>query len=355
MNKLIDCRAPNNFLGIKISAGKCYGTCLCDKTKCPEGYDKKFPNIKNNSTLTDEEKKFVKEAIDKGYPNKTCYEIAGNKCDVDREKVKECVAAIDFFDKCPYNLEKCSSDHLDVFPDCKNNKNMFCETILKNNFQGKRCSDMFDQKSDDYKKCSSFFKLQKDIKGMAEGYHNYYDIEKQIRVRNKLRKVNDGMNDDLQYYTRTYNNLKNSLHTKNRLITINKEEEAKKSFYIEQIMSGSFFLLNMTIVVILNYMGKISNAKMYSILLTMIGISIFYIFFWQKVKAFPKHLVEKVDKSIKKTQLSTQEWVDENCDCPDDYDPTGQNIDYKGYQNSNNNNNNNIFHNDGMNVYSDFI
>jgi len=320
MNKLIDCRAPNNFLGIKISAGKCYGTCLCDKTKCPEGYDKKFPNIKNNSTLTDEEKKFVKEAIDKGYPNKTCYEIAGNKCDVD-------------------------------FPDCKNNKNMFCETILKNNFQGKRCSDMFDQKSDDYKKCSSFFKLQKDIKGMAEGYHNYYDIEKQIRVRNKLRKVNDGMNDDLQYYTRTYNNLKNSLHTKNRLITINKEEEAQKSFYIEQIMSGSFFLLNMTIVVILNYMGKISNAKMYSILLTMIGISIFYIFFWQKVKAFPKHLVEEVDKSIKKTQLSTQEWVDENCDCPDDYDPTGQNIDYKGYQNSNNN----IFHNDGMNVYSDFI
>ena len=86
----------------------------------------------------------------------------------------------------------------------------------------------------------------------------------------------------------------------------------------------------------------------------MMGVSIFYIFFWQKAKAFPKHLVEKVDNTIQKLQLSTQEWVDDNCDCPDDYDPTGQNISYYGY-NENQNSNNNIFYNDGMNVYSDFI
>lgn len=351
MNKLIDCMVPNNFLGIKIPAGKCYGTCYCDKKKCPDGYDKKFPNITDNSTLSEEEKKFVKEAIDKGYPNKRCYEIAGNKCNIDKKKVKECVLAIDFFDKCPYNLEKCSSDHLEVFPNCKNNENMFCETILKNNFQGKRCSDMFDEKSDDYKKCSSFFKLQNNIKDMKEGYHNYSDIKNQIKVRNKLRKINDGINDEIDYYKKTYDTLVNSLQTKNRLITINNEENVKKSFYIQQIMSASFFILNMIIVIILNYVGKISTTKMYSILFTMMVISIFYIFFWQKIKTFPKHFVQKVDKSIQKLQVSTQEWVDDNCNCPDNYSPSGEQMNYK-YGNSDDNN---IFHNDGTNLYSDFI
>ena len=148
----------------------------------------------------------------------TCYEIAGNKCDVDKSKVDECNSAIDFFDKCPYNLDKCCPDYLNVFPECKDNENMLCDVILKNNYQGKRCCDIYsDWKSDDYKKCNSFFKLQKDIGDMTkEGYHNYSNIKNQIKIRNNIRNVNDGMNDVINYYGEVNNNLKNSLQTKNR-------------------------------------------------------------------------------------------------------------------------------------------
>ena len=98
----------------------------------------------------------------------------------------------------------------------------------------------------------------------------------------------------------------------------------------------------MTVIVILNYMNLISTNTMYLLLITIFIVKINYLLFWKKIKIFPKFLMEKRKEAVTKTQVSTQQWVNENCNCPTNYNPLQEDIDYQGYKYDNMNLNHNF-------------
>lgn len=306
---------------LNLEPGKLYGTCCCDETKCPEGWNAKIPVVEMNNVLSREERDIVNSLTQNNNKNIKMGENCswGQSCEnPNLERLQECVNLADRIDKCPLVPSKCPDGYFDRFPKCEDeNEHVLCNVIKEQNLAGKSCLDI--PETEDLEKCKAFFNLQKDISEKMNITENYVDLDSITTTQDQLAKTSSDVNNVLNYYSDIDDRLNSTLQTKKRLIQLNKEAENDKNVYILNIVSSSFFILLIMTVIILNLMDKLTVKKMYSILLILVGAWAFYVLFWAKVKTLPKLAADKTDGFIRQQQLLALQKNDKNCNCPDTY------------------------------------
>lgn len=113
------------------------------------------------------------------------------------------------------------------------------------------------------------------------------------------------------------------IQTKSRLIDINNESAREKTKATKVIMMGfsSMILLLFSIVGYLSSWFSLQTALVLSVTAVVISVFIVFILRDNPVKEFKKFATELENELIEqgnKLNVKALEWVDKNCDCPDD-------------------------------------
>jgi hypothetical protein len=303
-----DCR--KGLKGI-IPRGQYYKKCPCDKSTCPNGYDNKFPNF------TEIDKNPInKKIFELGYSGKTCGEISGNyptNPSWDSDKFNKCVNL--------FNLQKDINNSLNNISKrtvSSIHKNAISLPINKNNILDSYNKAIYSPETGLPKRLLSFTDSL-----IANVKKDNSFLIRQSQSKEEIQKVNDNWNNLIGQLQEADETITNEMNVKTRLSEINNEASRQKSSTI-MIIFGSFSALFISVLAWVGYMAGVIS------IMTMIGLFfvsmvVFFIFAVGLNKYVMKEF-KKISNTLEKDivhmgdelNIKALEWVDSNCNCPDD-------------------------------------
>lgn len=299
------------------SPGKYYNTCPCPNKgpgykACPSGYDlsAKFP------VYSGKQNNPIHNSISlSGYSGKSCAELAGKypfpvaPDKWDGVMFKSCVKF--------YNLQKGIDGQMT--PDKLNTvSNIYSSMDKTENFSNDEYSSLYSPENGLPKRVLSF---NNQLKGKIKD--DYITLDGQAKSTTLLRRSNDEWNNMMEQMHETDRQVTNAMQVKTRLAEINNAAARQKSSAIMYIL-GAFSAVFIGILAWVGYLsGNISMSTMFG-MFVLAAIVFFIIAIGLNkyaVKEFKK-ISDKTEKTIihegDKLNLAALQWVDDNCDCPDD-------------------------------------
>lgn len=302
---------PSPFGGWIRHPGKYYKKCGCPNgvKKCPSGYFSTFDN------LYDEKNNPISQSIIKsGFKGKSCGEIAGRFPDSskwNKALFTQCVNFKNFQTNIDNNLKNLKPIHT-----IYNNRNTKMANIEK--FTTKQESSLYNTVNGVPNRMISFNnQLQNKIK------NDYNFLHSQAKSTELLRNSNTEWKTMMDQMHDVDKEITNQMQVKTRLVEINNEEARNKNHKIMVIL-GAFSSL---FIALLGWVGYMSGNISINTMFGMFGLAaiVFIIiaiglnkYAWKKFKKYSDKLEKEIIREGDKLNLDALQWVDDNCDCPDD-------------------------------------
>ena len=335
-----DCRKGiyDPFTKKQERVGKHYGKCPCDTSKCPTGYYNKFPNFEGI-----QENPINNSIVKNGYSGKTCGEISGKYPDSpswNKKKFDNCVNLYNVQRDGDESLTKIGENTVSSIYKTVNSQETNLQTQNKNKVLDNYNKGIYSPETGLPKRLLSFTNsLIKNVKK-----DNSF-LNRQSQSTEEIRKVNDNWNNLMGQLHETDEYITNAMNVKTRLIDINNEASRQKSSTI-MIIVGAFFSLFISILAWVGYLAGIVSI-MTMITLFFVSLIVFFIFAFSLNKYAVKEF-KKISNTLEKNivnmgddlNIKALEWVDSNCECPEDN------------KNNNNNNSNNSNKNKAKTAYN---
>ena len=291
--------------------GKYYGQCPCDISKCPTGYSNKFPVFTET-----EENPINKSIVKNGYSGKTCGEISGiypGSSSWNQKKFDNCVNLFNVQQSIDKSLTTMGDNTVSSIYKTANS-----QTKNPNNLEDSYKNAIYSPETGLPKRLSSFTNsLITNVK------KDYSFLNRQSQSTEEIRKVNDNWNNLMGQLQEADESITNEMNVKTRLAEINNDAARQKGSTI-MIIIGAFSALFISVLAWVGYMAGAISIR------TMIGFFVFaMIVFFILAVGLNKYAMKefrKISNNLEKTivhkgdELNMQalEWVDSNCNCPDD-------------------------------------
>ena len=291
--------------------GKYYGQCPCEISKCPIGYQNKFP-----FSTGKEENPIDVSILKNGYSGKTCGEISGiypGSSSWNQQKFDNCVNLFNVQQGIDKSLKKIGDNTVSsIYKTAKS------QSQNQNNLEDSYKESIYSPESGLPKRLLSFTdSLITNVK------KDYSFLNRQSQTTKEIRKVNDNWNNLMGELHEADEAITNEMNVKTRLAEINNNSSRQKGSTI-MIITGAFSALFISI---LAWVGYMANAISIRTMISMFVISV--IIFFILAIGLNKYAVKefkKISNDLEKTiihkgdelNIKALEWVDSNCKCPDD-------------------------------------
>ena len=311
-----NCGYPISSEDGKTHWGKYSNQCGCPNeyqkkhNPCPDGYFNKFNDLydKQNNPI-------AQSIVDSGYEGKTCGEIAGTfpkkrkgepNPDWNQKLFTKCVNFHKFQKNINNNLRNMQPVH------------KLYEDSTAENFSVNQYSSLYDTVDGVPKRIISF---NDQLKNKITKDYDF--LHGQTKSTSLLRRSNAEWKNMMDQMHQFDKDVTNQMQVKTRLAEINNEEAHHKSHFIMVIL-GAFSSFFIGLLAWVGFMsGNISMSTMMGMfvlsaivfLVIAVGLNTYA---WKKFKKYSKKIQKKVVHEGDKLNLDALQWVDDNCDCPDD-------------------------------------
>ena len=287
--------------------GKYHDKCGCagNEKKCPDGYFSGFYDI------YDENNPVSKSIINKKYSGKNCGEISG-KYPSDNEKwnkskFEDCVNLQKFNANIDSNLRKLQPIH-----------KIYKDDNIENFSVNQDKKFYVDYDKDIIERSKSFNNQLKE-----KNRNNYDFLYGQSKSTSLLRKSNTNWKNMMDQMHDFDKEITNQMQVKTRLAEINNDASRYKSHVI-LVISGAFSAFFIGLFAWVGYMsGNISMSTMVGLFILATAVFIIIAiglntYVWKKFKKYSDKLKKDIVHEGDKLNMAALEWVDDNCDCPED-------------------------------------
>lgn len=301
------CNPGVKELGVWLKyPGKYHNKCGCPKgkDKCPKGYFSKFENL-----YDEQHNPIAASVVASGYSGKSCGEIAGKYPDDPKWNQSLFTKCVDF-----QKLQSGVSENLRELQPV----HALYEDSKAEHFSVNQESSLYDTANGVPKRMISFNnQLNDKIK------KDYNFLHGQSKSTSLLRRSNAEWKNMMDQMHQVDKDVTNQMQVKTRLAEINNEEARRKNHLILVII-GAFSSFFIALLAWVGYMsGRISMSTMMGMfvlsaivfIIIAVGINTYV---WKKFKRYSKKLQKEILHKGDKLNIDALQWVDENCNCPND-------------------------------------
>jgi len=282
--------------------GTYYEQCGCrnGKSSCPKGYDNKF------DTFFDEKQNPIDKAvISSGFKNKTCGEIAGTFPTGPEWNQKT-------FDNCVkyHALQRGINNEL---------------TKLQ------PVNKLFEQK-EYFKDANSLYSPEDGVPSRIISFNDQLNtkikkdhsfLNSQVKSTSLLQQSNESWKDMMDKIHDTDREITQQMQVKTRLAEINNEAARHKGNVI-MVITGAFSAFFIALLAWIGYLY--GNISMQTMLGMFVVATVVFVIFAIGLNKYAVRKFEKISRKLKKEivhegdklNMAALQWVDDNCDCPDD-------------------------------------